>query len=258
MSMIVHIVGMTALTCVTVIMFVMMAVIRRCYVATVIVGRIDVGLDRVGLADGLRATLLEAAAASTATPTPTTAPCAAFTMTFVTTGLARLRRAVLLQGDLLVQCLLAQALGFGLDGSDRCWSRHGNWCDSLRTRRLRTAFLTLAAVTAFVAIASMAFVAILALALAPFWSASLRIAIRTVLAARRIATLALALTRCLAAIATLTAIIAVAATVTTVPIAPAVAVTVVAVTALELLAGSTMLTRATFRHAALLLAAGAE
>ena len=117
MSVIVHIMGMTVLGHVLTAIVVMIvfdatrSFTRGGYVAAVVIRRIEVTLGLVRLTTVFRAAFaLEATATATTTTTPTAATRATFTMTLMTAGLTRLRRAVLLQGDLLVQGLLAHGL----------------------------------------------------------------------------------------------------------------------------------------------------
>src|SRR5579859_3123974 len=98
-----------------------------------------------------------------------------------------------------MQRLLSQTLRFSLAGSGGCRNGHGRRRAHFGAWRLRTAFLTLSAVAAFVAVTPVALVAILTFA--PFRTTALPVAVRAVLATR-LATLGLAL--CLIAIATLT------------------------------------------------------
>lgn len=110
--MVMRIVGMIAFRHVAAVMVVvvMIHLTRGRHVAAVIVRRVDVALGLVRLAAVFRATLpLEATAATAATSTSTAATRTAFRMT-ITARLAGLGRPVLLQGDLLVQSLLAHAL----------------------------------------------------------------------------------------------------------------------------------------------------
>lgn len=83
---------------------------RRRHIATIVIRRVEVALRLVRLTALFRPTLaLEATATAAATSTPTATARAAFTVT-IATRLTGLGGTVLLQGDLLVDGLLAHGL----------------------------------------------------------------------------------------------------------------------------------------------------
>ena len=180
MRMIMHVVGMAALARVPAAFMVMIVLMldttRRFtwerHVAAVVVGGIMAALGLVRLAAVLGSTLtLEATATPATATTPTAAPRAAFTVTFMAAGLARLGRTVLLQRDLLMDGLLAHGLRLGRchDGSRDHRRRGRNLAAGRLGLLLRAAFLTLATVTALAARTTV--VAVTALAVMPFVAA---------------------------------------------------------------------------------------
>jgi hypothetical protein len=95
---------------ITTFMIVMVMLTWGRHVTAVVVRRIEItlGAGSIGL-PAIFATLLEATAAATATSATSATACAAFSMA-IAARLAGLGRTVLLQGDLLVQGLLAHGL----------------------------------------------------------------------------------------------------------------------------------------------------
>lgn len=117
MGVIVHVMGVTALSHILATLVVMLVLdatrsfARGRHVAAVVVCRVGMALGLVRLTALFRAAFsLEAAAASTAAATPTAATCTTLAVALRAAGLARLSWAILLLGDLFVDGLLAHRL----------------------------------------------------------------------------------------------------------------------------------------------------
>jgi hypothetical protein len=110
MGMIMRVMGVAMIVATVMVVIVMVLFARGCHVTAVVVRRIEVALGASSLRlPTILTTLLEATATATTTSATAAAACAAFTVA-IATRLVGLGRTVLLQGDLLMQGLLAHVL----------------------------------------------------------------------------------------------------------------------------------------------------